>query len=147
MRLEQSLIVRTIALHLYAVAELALQTCAGYRRQRLMAGLHQYSCPVSMGTRKAVVRRRARVIRDEVSISESEPAPAQPLCISEAAAGTSPPHRQITRCIPHKAFFVIQVCFTKIRKRMAFTRNNQPETLSTMVMKLPDHPPTHTHLP
>lgn len=76
MRLEQSLIVRTITPHLYAVAELALQTCAGYRRQRLTPGLHQYSCPVSMGTRKAVVRRRAWVIRDEVSISESEPAPA-----------------------------------------------------------------------
>lgn len=91
MRLEQSLIVRTITPHLYAVAELALQTCAGYRRQCLTTGLHQYSCPVSMGTRKAVVRRRARVIRDEVLISESEAAPAQPLCISEASAGTSPP--------------------------------------------------------
>lgn len=114
MRLEQSLIVITITPHLYAVTELALQTFAGYWHQRLTIGLHQYSCPVSMGTRKVVVHRRARVIRDEVSISESEPAPAQSLCISEATAGTSLPHRQIRLCIPHKAFFVIQVCFTKI---------------------------------
>lgn len=113
MRLGQSLIVRTVTPHLYAVTEVALQTCAGYR-QRLTTGSHQYSCPVSMGTRKVVVRRRARVIRDEVSISESEPAPAQSLRVSEAAAGTSLTHRQIRLCIPHKAFFVIQVCFTEI---------------------------------
>lgn len=39
MSLEQSLIVKNITPHLYAVTKLALQTCAGYR-QCLTTGSH-----------------------------------------------------------------------------------------------------------
>lgn len=78
------------------------------------------------------MHRRARVIRDEVLICESEPAPAQSLCIRNQQQGPLP-HRKITRCIQHKpfffSFFLIQLCFTKIQELMAFTYNGHHEIL------------------